>query len=411
MFFSVKKRRNLKSQKGATLVEVLVSVAVLGAASFATYQFFSQVSKSKRKDRMRDVQNQIATSIVNSLKSPSHIFYSVSRYDLNPTMASCLLDINAASKGKCSSVLSRSTAKNFALFSVTNMMGTRGTQLTGDELAKKPVYYDNNGDICSRKDNSSCIFEATSKFYVSCDKSKDPSCSKGANQIYFAFKVAQREGSFASLGRKLPDVPKVEKFLPMTVIQVLGPNRNNECGSGTPKLENFNGDGNSFTGEFDGGYFATLVGYDDHGKPKCECIYPFVKIGEEIDPKTNVSVPVCRVLTQDELTCDTSSSNAYLRGYKNNQEDKSAICVSQEDAFDCLNMEPGEICPEGSWITEFVRSECEFTCDYAADKKRTCSFSWLYPLEAGPEDNDDGAFVGFDCYQRDLYCCQPSRFK
>ncbi|NRA45007.1 MAG: type II secretion system protein [Oligoflexales bacterium] len=431
-------RKQLKSQKGVSITEVIVALSIIGIAIAASNTYFGQVSKGKRKARLRDVQRRIATVIKNSLKSPADIYYTVSRHDKNPTLAGCVLGVALPGETglNCTKALKKNVVNplnpvqhEFGLFKITNASGIDGKALTNPERGKK-VYYDINGKICDEEDDERCAFEADTDFFVTCNRDSsefdseedqvevDPDCHKGATQVFFSYQVRQKSGKFSLLGKEIPPYPKVRRYTSMSTTQILGPHRFSECGSGVPDLQEFDSasDRASFSSEFSEGFYATLVGYDEYGKAKCECVYPFVRVTERRDPKTGLMVPVCRILAKDELACN---EDQYVRGVRDVDRDESGkgrkdlICVGEDSAFDCAVMGVYDDCPDGAWITQVSRNNCEFACEHKPDQVRTCTFQWFSSAgDSVPQEDDldENVFGDFACIDRQLYCCQPSRY-
>ncbi|MFK7824049.1 MAG: prepilin-type N-terminal cleavage/methylation domain-containing protein [Oligoflexales bacterium] len=417
-----------KSQIGVSMVEVLVALSVLAIAMAASNAYFGKVSKSKRKNRLRDIQKRIAIVIKNSLKSPADIFFSVSRHDKNPSLAACVLGIELPSKpgSNCSDVLKKSIVNplnpqhhTFGLYKVTNSSGTSGKAITNPENGGE-VFYDINGKACNEGEDN-CVFAAESDFYVSCpDDPANPNCENGATQVFFSYQVRQvdtEDKAILSLGRKLPPYPKVRRYTSMSMIQIVGPQKFSECGSGIKGVDDFNPENK--------GFYATLAGFDETGKAKCECVYPFIQVEKKKDPRTGLTVPVCRILTAEELAC---GSNEYLRGIRDvdlrggrdvdinagGKGRKELICVGEQEAFNCRKMEIYDKCSASHWISQITNVECDFTCHYLGDQERTCKISWdhykrNFDLTAGVDIETDAVGIGyFDCYRKEMYCCQPN---
>ena len=407
-----------KSQRGVSMVEVLVALTVLAIAMAASNAYFGKVAKTKRKSRLRDVQKRIGAVIKNSLKSPSDIYYSVSRHGRNPRLAACVLGVPVPSNPSldCSDaikIVGSNTQHTFGLYKVTDSTGTSGKAISNPEVGDE-VYYDINGKRCAR-DDEKCAFSAETDFYVSCNKAVDSNCENGATQVFFSYQVKQISGTFSLLGKTLPPYPKVRRYTSMSTTQIIGPQKNSECGSGRQDFENFDpADRGSFSSDFAEGYYATLVGYDEYGKAICECIYPFVRIGEERDPATGLTVPLCRILTSEELAC---GEDEFLRGVKDvdNEEgvgQKEVICAREDQAFTCEPKTPYEACPTTHWISRVTSTDCDFTCHYKGDEVRTCEFSWDHyggNFDLKPDVENEPLGQGhFACLTRQMYCCQPN---
>lgn len=402
-------------QRGSGLIEVIVAVVILTIAVAATSQFFGSVFKEKKKDRLRQTQQALASSIASSIKSPSDLLYSITRHDINPTLAYCVLAIsqsnsNGNTVSACSLARDEKKPVPFALFQVTNSDGSEGTQITSSERSQKS-YYNVDGKPCSTLGQSSCVFEASTFFYVACNKTSDPMCINGVEQIFVGYQVSQVR-PIDSLGKSLPAFPKVPKFAPLTASQVLGPNRYSKCGADTARLKGDSTASKSFSQKYQKGNFANLVGYDSAGKPICKCLYPFVEEGKEKDPQTGLTTPVCRLLTEKELGCK-DQSGAYLRGFQSEDNSKTSICVDSENAFDCVKLVAGDICPLGAWVTDLSHTFCMFSCEFTPKPKHTCSitFSTKTFLSVPTSDpKDEEVFTDISCSISEKYCCQPSMY-
>lgn len=403
----------LKSQEGVSVVEVLVALTIMTIAIAASNAYFGEFANKKRKNRLRDVQQRIASVLHNSLKSPADIYYSVSRHDRNPSLAACLLGVTLPGNPglNCTEVrrIAGSQQHTFGLYKVTDASGTAGKALSHSESGEM-VYYDINGATCeSNNPQADCAFEAETDFYITCNTGTDPNCENGATQAFFSYQVKQVEGTYTGLGSPLPPYPKIRRYSSMSTVQILGPQRFSECGSGVPQLAGFDpANAGNFSNEFTNGYYATLVGYDDVGKPVCQCVYPFEKVADEVDPKTGLTVPVCRLLTQQELAC---GAGEYLRGAKDGEDDRELICVNEGEAFNCIQMASYDDCPADHWITRSVNQNCLFSCDYIPTENRECKFEWEHLRGDIPQPGNnlanDGAQGDFSCEQ-EMYCCKPS---
>lgn len=403
------------SQGGMTLTETLLAITVISIVVFSTMQFFSYINREKQKTRLRNMQKTIAASLRNAVKSPANIFYSVSRYDINPVLSSCILKININGKsGDCSLALNRSNPVSFALYSVTSQDGMQGIQISSGENGT-PVYYDINGKQCKNQKDKNCFFEAKTMFYASCKGDGSSLCPQGASQISFTYSVEIRKSIFQDLFGlwSIPPYPKKRQYISMTPGQILGPDRNSQCGSDAFNQGTSDIPADKFQKFFSTreGFFGTLTGYDAYGRPECECLYPFEWVGDEEDPETGITYPVCRLMQAEQLACQTGS---YLRGVHSEKDDKSVICKNNREAFECTEDEPTkDSCPDGYFLMQYVRSQCLFRCQYIPDQERICDFIWN--PDKGSEqitkaEESGGVDVRFTCDVKEKKCCRPRMY-
>ena len=399
-----------------SLVEVLVAIGVLSTVIFASTQYFGSVNRGKQKDRLRDMQKTLASVVKNAIKSPSNIFYSVSRYDVNPSLASCVLNIKVdASTGKCDDATDRSNPVRFAVFSITSQDGMQALQLSTGQTATGIIYYDINGKVCKKANDRKCFFEVETKFYATCAGDGTTDCPRGASQVFFTYEVRQKVGVFDDFFGiwRLPPYPKKTTYISMTPGQILGPDRNSECGSDAFNQGASDMAATTFEKVFSNkeGFFGTLTGYDQYGRPKCECLYPFEWVADEEDGDTGITYPVCKLIPAERLSCE---KGAYLRGVQSTKDNKSVICKNILEAFDCTQTySDRDNCGDGYFLMKFVRSPCLFRCQYTPDKVRTCNFVWTTSggsQQLTPKSESGGTEVRFSCDTKEIKCCRPKMY-
>ena len=399
-------------QRGFSFIEVMVAVTILGIVIAATTSFFGQVQKSKRKNRLRQTQERLAAMIRNSVKSPSHVLYSITRHDINPTLSYCVLGVGQAEdRSYCGRAKNRKHPVPFGLYQVSSGDGSKGDQISSGEKGAR-VFYDLDGNVCNSKSKDGCVLEARTSFYVTCNDRSDPKCIRGVNQVFFQYQIVQVK-KVRAFGQSLPPYPKKPRVIPLTAVQILGPHRYNKCGGQTDRLKGDASQGDRFAGKFGKGHFGNLVGYDNSGNPICKCLYPFVLESEKKDPVTGMITPVCRLLSKEELACTSDSEYMYLRGYKGDDNIKAAVCVDAESAFDCTELVSGDTCPTTAWLTTLTGSSCTFSCEFVPNKQHICGVEWdTRQFVAAPTHNegDDQVFADFYCYHEEKYCCEPAIF-
>jgi prepilin-type N-terminal cleavage/methylation domain-containing protein len=376
---------NPATSRGFSLLEVMIASSILLFAIGGVTSFIGQMNKSKKYDRLKDVQELLGSRIKTTLSSPSHLLYSLSRHETNPTIARCLLGIKDKNPHPCEGLNDPKNPKIFGLYQVTGSKGTQGVLITTPEKGM-PIFYDIDGNLC-KKQKDLCTFQAKSWFWIQCGKD-DSKCSLGPTQVFFTYQIT---------GQGFAPYPKKKKPLPpLSLLQILGPNRFSQCSEPNSKE-----------------HHGFLVGHDDRGFPLCRCLYPFVKESEETDPVTKRLIPRCRLLGESELACN-SQDKSFLRGFRSKEDKKEALCMDRDTAFDCAPMPMGESCPKNSWITRMASTSCSYVCEFAMDgKDHKCELNWnLIDRAAEPQSlEDSGVFPDFICPISEVYCCQPSQYE
>jgi hypothetical protein len=398
------------NNKGSSLLESMVALAVLGVTIAAVSQYFGAASGASRKDRGRYVQAKIAETIKSNLRSPSQLYYTLTRFDMNPTLSGCFLGIlRDGTSVDCRSAQDPSRPKAFGLFQVTNADATSGKLLTNSETGKR-VVYDLNGSICDSdrvKRDDTCAFEVKTYFFLQCDDA-DANCRTGSTQLSITYQVTQIAGKLKKLGSPLPPYPKTYIYSTLSAREIMGPQINGRCG-GDKGIKNNPGD--DFVINFADPTLATVVGYDVRGNPICKCLFPYLRYEDVFDKATGTVVPKCRLLTDLELNCANGSETQFLRGFSQEENDKSAICVDAQHAYDCKPYGPTKICDGDSWLTTVQRADCNFECAYIPDGEKQCELHMIYPIPPVPDITDKKAYTDLLCSTGTSYCCTPTRYR
>lgn len=433
------------TESGVTLLEMVVSLGVLGVVLSTSAHFIGKLGENSSRGRVYDTHKRLAGMLKNAVESPSVISFSLTKSIKNRNIAKCLLsmgtknDISGLCKGLKKQRGGTEDQHEMVLFQQNDSLGTSSDQISG-------MYYDVNGEVCE-KGKKSCIFYAETKFYIRCidvskrvDKAQAElqdlmnagldqdkvrikrdeleklqnirECGLGPDQVHISYQV--RQVSAFNPGKTIRKIPKQPRYITLSSRQILGPDKNSQCGSGAPMmLKEGTVSAEDLKDQFPSGYYASLVGYEENGNPICKCLYPFVQIPnpDNLDADTESNHPLCRLMTEKELSCDPDASNSYLRGINDRDEGKEVLCVNEEDAFECSPRDPHTGCPEGSWINAYESESCEFQCDYIPDMVRTCSFQWSYGKYMNDDNSDNIALDGFGCSTLSLECCHPARFK
>lgn len=397
-----------KSSRGFTLIETLVAVAIVGVVFLTLNQFFGRELILAQREKLKFTQLAIASTLRNGLSSPGQIFYSASRYDVNPTLARCLLGLANQGESSCRNAIDAKTPVRFALFQTASQAGTEAIQLSTGEM-DSGIYYDAQGKQCSTPGKGSCVLQAHSYFYVSCERTFDPDCLRGPAQLYLTFSVEQISTLLTRLGAGIPPQPAVKTVIPLSVLQIIGPDRYGKCDQERDKFKEASRQSDEFSRQFPRGKFASVVGYDQSGNPTCRCLHPFVPVEERNTNQDdqNFRVPVCRLLTRDELFCP---GGTVLRSFDSDGRVKPT-CLKSDSASYCRQIDASQSCAAGEWMAKAARNNCLFTCDYLAVKNQTCILRQKHlgkrDSGAAPVQNPQTIIPGMDCFDNTIICCRP----
>jgi type II secretory pathway pseudopilin PulG len=403
-------KKNHTSESAFTLLEAMVAIAVISISAVSITQFFANQYRQTVKEKLRLTQRSIAASLLNGLSSPTQVFYSATRSAVNPTFSYCILGIpNPDGSSACTAALNPAKPISFALFQTSNQSGTSGVQISSGETPNSVLYYDDEGNICTTPGEDNCVFTAETFFYVACPQN-DPSCSRGIAQAFFTYRVKQEFNFGKQKVASLSALPQVPTVIPLTGLQIVGPDRYSKCDvTSDTNLQDAPTDEARYRekiGREVKGKFASIVGYDQSGRPICECKYPFVKL----DPKDESNNPSCRLLTEDELTCQSG----YLRNY--DKASGKSTCINQKEAFSCRSISATERCGKNEWMTAGGRNSCVFSCIYypkphpedvkPREFKITCAFSWNSDSNIAKNLGDqDYTYPDFSCPDDGEFLC------
>ena len=432
----------MKSDSGVTLIEMAVAIAILGIVLMINANFMGKIGENSTKSRIYGTQKILASVVKNAIQSPSTISFSISRSSKNRTLARCLLsmgtkiDLHKMCYGLRKKDGGNIPQHEIILFRQSDTLGVMADEISG-------IYYDINGNPC-KKGSKNCIFYVDTRFYIRCidireqisdlKKNRDSlinydsdrikiidteisrleslnQCGNGIDQLFISYQV--RQISPSNPNKILRVIPKTQDYAILSSKNILGANRNNKCGSGAPNLiDSENLQKGSLRNSFQEGFYASLVGYHDNGSPICKCIYPFIEIPnpKKVDHSIDSDVPLCRLMTDQELSCDPNSKDSYLRGINDRSEAKEVFCVDEESAFTCEPRNPHIGCPAGSWVNSYLSQTCDFECQYIPNKERICSFIWSSGMYIN-DGSDNLAITGFSCSTLSLECCFPTRYK
>ncbi len=163
-----------RSEKGMGLVELLVSVAVLGIVVGTATTYFANANRSVKVEYLKELQQKIARDVEVALGNPDAIKNSINFFT-NSALKNCI-----AVGSTCT------TTKPPGMF-ITLL----DAQATAEALAGATIGFDLNGKRCTIG-TSGCVFNPVVKFWATCDldASDTPkeTCTK-AGFINFKYQV------------------------------------------------------------------------------------------------------------------------------------------------------------------------------------------------------------------------------
>lgn len=383
---------------GATLIEVIVAVGIIGIMVYGMTQFIGASLKSRRRSKALSVFQFIAMDVENKLKSPSSMYFSLFDQD-NVSFISCLL---GAGNG-CTTNL---TAKydinrdNKNYFALLYRVGTAsGDASLSSAFANKPIYYDTNGQKCKMEDKSLiCAFKLETFYFVTCDTSnlEIKTCLDGPEDVHVAYSLSQLDGKLKSFGAKFKSLPRTIRFITHSMTDIISSQSHSSCNPG-----------------------SVITGFQKKGgRPLCKCRPPY--ISREKEPLGNRKGPFCRMTKKAELTCP---DDKIFRGLKG---DGTANCLTVDQAFECVSyVNKGmnvDSCDPGWWVQEDRRSDCNFYCTIPKQSSSICENNESAEDRTNYQGRRIGRWVngnvlqrrvnkvypiGLACSSRILKCCRP----
>ena len=229
-----------RSEKGMGLVELLVSVAILGIIVGTASTYFADSNKASKVEYLKELQQKIARDVEFALSNPDAIKNTM-KFGSNTGLKNCI-EVGAT----C-------TATN------TEPPGTYITlldsQATAEPLAGLTIGFDIDGKRCTIG-APKCLFNPVVKFWATCDldASNKPkaSCSK-AGFINFKYQVNVVHPVYSKQMNVYPEKDNVDKAELRNIVRV----RVADLLVRT--------DGSCKPNEM-------LMGIDAQGEPICECL-------------------------------------------------------------------------------------------------------------------------------------------
>ncbi len=382
----------------------MVAVSLLSIMAVAMSQFFGSSNKIQRRAKARASMQFIASDIENKLKSPSSLYLSL----LDATNANYIQCVLGSGVGCTSALTHPPTDGNYNFFALDYASGLQSVGVMTNVDPVTPIYYDVSGLQCKKPGptNPNCAFQAQTFFYATCENNAS-TCAFGPAEIHVAYRVIQVPHSLPDLA-PLPSLPQSSHFFTHQVKNILGPYVNSSCNPG-----------------------AVIRGYNANGSPNCVCSSPYTQayiMPANVVPLKNIRGPICRKITQSELTCP---ENTVFRGLT---PTGLANCLPASSAYICIPASPyGSLsarCPPGYWVQQDQRSGCQFHCTMPkqdatwtacnSNEAKDDRLPGGYLATSSPHYNQveqvvkanggqssSGILMGLVCSTRTLTCCRP----
>lgn len=336
MGMKVRFLKKIKQVQGATLLETLVAIGIVGLIAAGMAQFFLTSVRIQRTNKHKTAMRYLALDIENKLKTASSIYLSL----LDPQNID-LIKCTLGTLDGCTNTLVSYDPGAPNYFALHYRTQNDDSQAITSEDPDAPLIYDTNGILCPEGEptgDAQCAFQAETFFYASCDPAEGSStCEYGPALLHVAYRVSQIPGTLSNQQR-FQDLPRSIHFYTHQVSNILGSTMTAVCNPG-----------------------AVVAGYDRRGYSICRCSGRYVDSG-----MTNRNGPICSDTVDSAHYCP--QMNQIFRGLN---PDGTANCVDIDDAYECIDLDTSledyhadmtQRCPAGYWVQEEKRADCSFWC-------------------------------------------------
>jgi len=352
-----------KSEKGMGLVELMVSVAVLGIVVSTATTYFANTSRTSKVEYYKEIQQKLAREIEVALNNPDAIKNSV-EFGSNAELRNCVKVGATCIK----------TKPPGAFFTLLDALAT------AEPLAGNTVGYDIDGRRCTIGTRK-CIFNPVVKFWATCDLDASgipkATCTK-AGFLNFKYQINVIHEQYKRRMTSFPEKNNVTSGSLRNVVRVritdLLVRSDSECGPN-----------------------EMLKGINAQGVPICECmVQKTTQVGNTLKPVFEGGKPAC-----GQQECPP---NTLMTGYQeitttvNGKAYKSVVPRCRGEA-ECSVASPPADCPcktitltpttgdcgPGFWMVSLEHGGCQATTEKggkgapetvkcASKTARCCSF-------------------------------------
>lgn len=321
-------------QRGASLVETIMAIGILGIVVGAASTYFAQSGATLRIENAKETQSALAARMQSALSNPDAITNSIlfGVGEGNTALKDCV-----SASGNCV-ITKANSAMAFTLYDAGDQ-AVRMASPTGEG-------YDPDGKKCT-PGSQNCIFTAIVKFWATCGLSAGPnptplSACVPAKFINFKFQVQVAKQMMQGKSAKLFPFPSDAVYnnaLPSSAVRMrvadINARLGGECGQG--KI----------------GTTLKMTGIDQNGKPICKCLN-----GGDPDAAGNCPNQRC------------AAKNSIMVGFKPQSPGSPILvpeCINQQT---CQNDTTG-LCPcvdvdlatngdcgEGYWMVSINYGQC-----------------------------------------------------
>jgi type II secretory pathway pseudopilin PulG len=339
-----------RSQLGATLLETIIAIGILGAVVGAASTYFAQSGSTLRFENLKEMQGAIVGRLQSALANPEVINKTL---DFAPPSTG-LNQLKACILGTSTCVATAPASSwTFDLLDA-NVDPSTGKPI---QLAGGLAGYDMEGNPC-KLGSPKCIFGTEVKFWATCplDTAKNPTplttCPR-AQYLNFKFQVRVPDAKqlFKSKGLKLPNFPSDADYNgaePMSAVRVRVADVLARRGGACGKPEDY----------------LRMVGLDKEGKPICRCIDGSSKTPCKpvICAKNEIMIGFKEVTTKDKATGVNITT---LQPQCLKQKDCEDLSKTLPDICPCTDVDLGASgkCAEGFWMVGIQYGECSATTE------------------------------------------------
>ncbi len=349
----------LRSEKGMGLVELMVSVAILGIVVGTATTYFADSNKASKMEYLKELQQKIARDVEFGLSNPDAMKNTMN-FGANSSLKNCL-EVGST----C--VVTEPPGKSFTLFD---------SQATKEPLAGPTMGYDLDGKSCAIGAKG-CIFNPEVVFWATCELNSSgvpkKTCTK-PGYLNFRYQVNVIHPDYVDKMTAYPEKNNIARNDLRNIVRVRIADILIREGDTCKKDE-------------------MSLGIDAQGKAICEClVQKTIQVAGKLQPVFDgAGKKVCgpQICPKDTLM---TGYNEVKTGSKTSIIPRcrgEAECSVASPPADCpckiVNLGTTPDCGPGFWIVSIEHGVCEATTDKngkgapetvkcASKTARCCSF-------------------------------------